>query len=393
MKLKAGIFDPYLDTLGGGERYCLTVAEILAKNHYDVDLFWSGNPHVLTTAANRFDINLNHINLVPNIFSDNTKHLELSDDNQILKNFATGSQLVSRGLIHKLASFVKKIQVTSQYDLIFFLSDGSLPFLFAKHNFLHVQVPFKHPKTKLRLLDSVKNRFISQIICNSNFTKSFSDVIFNRQCCVLYPPVDISKFKSNSKKQNIILSVGRFDNILNCKKQDILIEAFISLTKKHHLQNWKLVLAGGSLEDPQNNHYLLLLKEKAKNYPIEIVVNPSFSELVNLYSVSKIYWHAAGHGVNENQHPENTEHFGITTVEAQASGIVPLVVSKGGLKETVQDGINGYLWSTTNDLIAKTYSLIQNPKLLDQLSNQCLKDAHRFSLDVFEKELIRLINS
>ena len=29
MEKRAAIYDPYLDTLGGGERYCLTVAEIL----------------------------------------------------------------------------------------------------------------------------------------------------------------------------------------------------------------------------------------------------------------------------------------------------------------------------------------------------------------------------
>jgi len=40
--MRAAIYDPYLDTLGGGERYCLTVAEILLKNGWQVDLFWSG---------------------------------------------------------------------------------------------------------------------------------------------------------------------------------------------------------------------------------------------------------------------------------------------------------------------------------------------------------------
>ena len=31
MRKQAAIYDPYLDTLGGGERYCLTIAEILLK--------------------------------------------------------------------------------------------------------------------------------------------------------------------------------------------------------------------------------------------------------------------------------------------------------------------------------------------------------------------------
>ena len=42
MEKRAAIYDPYLDTLGGGERYCLTVAEILLIAGWQVDLFGQG---------------------------------------------------------------------------------------------------------------------------------------------------------------------------------------------------------------------------------------------------------------------------------------------------------------------------------------------------------------
>ena len=35
---RAAIYDPYLDTLGGGERYCLSVVEFLLQNNYQVDI-------------------------------------------------------------------------------------------------------------------------------------------------------------------------------------------------------------------------------------------------------------------------------------------------------------------------------------------------------------------
>ena len=38
--MKVGLFSPYLDTLGGGERYFFTVAEYFLKRGDKVDIFW-----------------------------------------------------------------------------------------------------------------------------------------------------------------------------------------------------------------------------------------------------------------------------------------------------------------------------------------------------------------
>jgi hypothetical protein len=40
--MRAAIYNPYLDTLGGGERYTLAVATTLFKNGYQVDIEWKG---------------------------------------------------------------------------------------------------------------------------------------------------------------------------------------------------------------------------------------------------------------------------------------------------------------------------------------------------------------
>jgi len=38
--MKAAIFNPYLDTLGGGERYTMAFAKVLSKKGYRVDVGW-----------------------------------------------------------------------------------------------------------------------------------------------------------------------------------------------------------------------------------------------------------------------------------------------------------------------------------------------------------------
>jgi glycosyltransferase involved in cell wall biosynthesis len=391
MVKRAAIYDPYLDTLGGGERYCLTVGEILLKHGYKVDLFWSGDPSLVEKAEKRFSLKLKDLNIVPDIFEIKPQKIDFLEEDANLLKFI--NRTINPQHIHfKFKKLFKKIKNNKKYDLIFYLSDGSFPFLFGKKNYLHIQVPFVFGSNFLkRSLNQTKIKLFSNIICNSEFTAKFQKNIFKNKTLVLYPPVDVDKFESNDKKENIILSVGRFDNILNAKKQDILIDAFKELVKDNHVSNWKLVLAGGSIADPSKNSYLRYLQEKAENLPVDFVINPPFEELKKIYSKSKIYWHAAGFDVDELVHPENTEHFGITVVEAMAAGLVPVVIAKGGIPEIVDNGVNGFLWQSIDELVIKTKKLIDNPDTFKLMSQQSLINCQQFSKDNFEKRLMNII--
>ena len=390
MSLRAAIYDPYLDTLGGGERYCLTVGEILLKNGYQVDIFWSGNQEIISQAEKRFDLKLQGIKLVPDIFGLVPQKIDLIEENNL--DTLHSQTIPKASYFQKVNNFIKKIQVLSKYDLVFYLSDGSIPFLFSKKNLLHIQVPFVIRENYLdKIINFIKVRRISRVVCNSQFTSRFLNNFPKDKLKIIYPPVDVEKFSSSESKENIILSVGRFDNILNAKKQDLLIEAFEKICKNNPHFDWKLVLMGGSHDLPENNHYLLHLQHLAKDLPIEFVVNPDFDHLKNIYSKAKIYWHAAGYGVDEYLHPEETEHFGMTVVEAMDSGAVPLVVAKGGLTEIVTNSKNGFTWQTLDELIAKTQLLLGTPKDLKELSLKAHESSQIFSKENFEKQLLDLI--
>ena len=390
MVKRAAIYDPYLDTLGGGERYCLTVAEILLKHGYKVDLFWSGDQDLIEKATKRFSLNLEGLNLVKDIFQIKPKQIDFLEEEQNLSKFINHS-LNPQKINQKVVNFVNKIKTTQKYDILFYLGDGSIPIIFAKQNFLHIQVPFSDNKNIInKIINNSKLLLFSKIICNSQFTAKFYQNTLPSKINIIYPPVDVDKFEISEKKENIILSVGRFDNILNAKKQDILIDAFKALSGEK-IGDWKLVLAGGSLTDPNQNSYLKYLKEKAEDFPIEFVINPSFDKLKEIYSKSKIYWHAAGFNVDENIHPENTEHFGMTVVEAMASGLVPVVIAKGGIPEIILDGIDGYLWNTVDELVFKTKSLIDSSDDLKRMSQRAVTKCQKFSKNNFEQDLLNLI--
>ena len=390
MRKQVAIYDPYLDTLGGGERYCLTVAEILLKQGYQVDLFWSGQKDLIDKAEKRFNLKLKGLEMVPDIFGVKPKKLELIEESHIHRFIK--KTINPHRVKFKFKNLLQRAKSTSKYKILFYISDGSLPFLFAKKNFLHIQVPFLQNDSSFKnVTDQPKVKLINNVICNSQFTAKFQKGTLKKKTLVLYPPVDVDKFTSSDHKENIILSVGRFDNILNAKKQDVLIDAFKELAAKNDVKDWQLIFAGGSLIDPQKNSYLKYLKKKAKKLPIKFLVNPDFEELKDLYSKSRIYWHAAGYEVDENRHPESTEHFGMTIVEAMASGLVPVVIAKGGITEIVEEGENGFLWDNLDELVYKTKKIIDDSDLLERMSKQSIINCRRFSKENFEKKLMTII--
>ena len=349
---KAALFDPYLDILGGGERYMMTVAYHLSRLGFQTDVFWS-DKNIKKDLEKRLGLDLGNVNFV--------------DFNP------------------EKTSFFEKINFLKDYDFVFYLSDGSIPFLSGKKNVLHFQVPF-HDIGGSNFLNKIKLRKINKIVCNSKFTKNVIDKEYKVNSIVVYPPVDIVSFKP-LKKENIILSVGRFTDLLHNKRQDVLVGAFKKMIRDG-LENWRLVVVGG---DSEGKSLVSKIKKEAKNYPIDIITNPDFNQLKRLYGKAKIFWTAAGFEVDQEKNPEKVEHFGITTVEAMAAGLVPVVINKGGQPEIVSENKNGLLWNSEKELIKKTLSLINDHRNYLRLSKAVQKRADYFSQKRFCHEIKELL--
>ncbi len=352
---KALVYDPYLDTLGGGERYCLTLALGLVSADYAVDIAWPERD-ILQKAELRYGLDLSSL-------KSNKRAYELCRHHP---------------------SLWKKILFFSHYDLIFWVSDGSLPFLSAKKNFVHFQVPFKKIGGS-SLVNKIKTLFIKKFIYNSAFTATVHEKHFpQNKSLILYPPIDVDSFRPG-KKEKVILSVARFDSPSHPKRQDILIEAFRILNQTH--PEYQLFLAGGS---HGTSDTLQQLKDQAGNLPIKFIVNPDFTKLKSLYSQASFFWHAAGYGLDEQNDPEKVEHFGMTTVEAMASGSVPVVIGKGGQKEIISRD-TGFLCQSPQEIADNTQTLIEKPKIYQKIQTACLKRALHFSHTAFFANLQKII--
>lgn len=354
---QALIFSPYIDTFGGGEVYTLNFAQCLSRHDFDI------------TLATNSTSTLNNARQYLNI------DLQARIDSQL------------HCLLTSPTNLITKYQQLKNFDLCFFLSDGSLPFLFSATNILHFQVPFTSLKPSF--ITKLKLKNIHHLVCNSRFTKTIIDRQLNTNSQVIYPPTNLLSGKIVVKK-NIILSVGRFTQTLHNKRQDILIHAFKQLVDTHKLTNWQLVFIG-SLQENESQSFLNQLKKQAHHYPIKFLTNVSHTTLQKYYRQAKIFWLATGFDIDAAKQPELVEHFGLSTVEAMSAGAVPVVINKGGQKEIVTPAKDGFLFSSTDELIDKTQQLIQSPQVLHQLSSQAIKTSAKYSYQRFCQQVSQLL--
>lgn len=338
--MKAIIHNPYWDSLGGGERYTTAFVKLLLDQGWQVDIQW---PHDISKDINnRFGIDISDANFLS------------SPDSLFL----------------------------IPYSIVFWLSDGSLPTSFAHKTIVHFQFPFQNVNGSSPA-NFLKSRFY-KFVSNSKFTKQTVDKEYNVNSTVIYPPIDTSLF-TPGQKQNIILYIGRFSNLTQLKGQNTLIESFKHIYNK--IPAWKLVLAGGTTVGT-NQSTIDKLRKSSANLPIEIITDPSFKKIQDLYSVAKIFWSASGYSADK---PIQTEHFGITIVEAMSAGAVPIITNLGGHREIVDHSQNGYLWDSPPQLENLTLDLINRKSLIINLSKNAIAKSKLFDISHFTASFSKLI--
>jgi glycosyltransferase involved in cell wall biosynthesis len=215
----------------------------------------------------------------------------------------------------------------------------------------------------------------------SHYTQKWVDEYWKVNSFVLYPPVKTKKTLINPHKENMIIHVGRFFAGGHNKKQDIMIKTFIEMYDKGWTKDWKLVLVGRRHTDEASHRYAQALEEIAKGYPVELRYDAEPDELQILLDKAKIYWHATGYDELSNINPEKFEHFGLSTIEAAQFGDVPVVFNGGGQPEIVNHAKNGFLWTTTNELIEYTKFLIENESAWSDLSRAAFHSMKIFSIE------------
>ncbi len=353
---KIAIYDPYLDILGGGEKYILSIAKVFDELGFQVYLLWD-KPRIEDEIKNRLNLSFSNIRIIPNF------------------------------LIHK--NFILKTIKTKEFDYFFYITNGSYFYSLARNNYVYAMVPNKK-LYQMSFINQLKlNNF--NFITHSKFTKYHIDNWTNKKSKLIYPFLDndfINLGKERIKKDKIILTVGRFFRHLHAKRQDIVIKSFKKIQQKNHLfKDFKLYLVGGlQEEDKAFFNKLKLMAQDNKN--IIFLPNVSYKTLIEYYKKAMFYWHAAGYEVNEDKNPELVEHMGIAPLEAMASGCVTFCHNSGGPKEVIKNGVTGFLYENLEGLIDKTAAIYQDENKKNKITANAKKYIQEnFSYEIFKKRL------
>jgi len=201
---------------------------------------------------------------------------------------------------------------------------------------------------------------VDYFIANSNFVRERILRIYKKDAVVINPPVDINRFRLNTKKENFYLTASR---LVPYKKTKLIVEAF------NQMPDRRLVVIGTGEE-------FELIEGIAKSN-IKILGYVDDEVLVDYMQRAKAFVYGA------------LEDFGIIPIEAMACGTPVIAFGKGGIRDSLIDGINGIFFEeqTIDDII---YSIDRFEKIYFDFK-VVSSSVERFSIDRFKKEFENFI--
>lgn len=221
---------------------------------------------------------------------------------------------------------------------------------------------------KIRMWDYRTANGVDHFIANSQFIARRIKKVYGRDADVIYPPVDVERFTLQENKEDFYFTASR---MVPYKRIDLIVEAFSQMPDK------KLVVIGDGSE-------MAKIKAKAGSN-IEILGYQPDDVMQDYMRRAKAFVFAA------------EEDFGITPVEAQASGTPVIAFGKGGVLETIRP--YGEKHATGVFFAEQTAaSLIKAVHHFDTIKDSilpldCRENALKFSGERFHNELDEYIKT
>lgn len=164
-----------------------------------------------------------------------------------------------------------------------------------------------------------------EILVNSFFSRESVLRAFGIDAKVCYLGVDTDRFvNQNKKREGFAVSVAA---LLPTKNIEFLIQ---SLAKVSASVRPNLVLVANMIYQPYLEQIQRLANQSGVN--LEVKHRIEDAELIDILNRARMMLYAS-----------RLEPFGYAPVEANACGLPVIAVAEGGVRETIQDGVNGIL--------------------------------------------------
>lgn len=202
---------------------------------------------------------------------------------------------------------------------------------------------------------------ISYLITNSQNSASFIRNVYGRDAEVIYPPVEVNQFKIAVERKHYYLVVSR---LISYKRVDLAIQACEQMHRK------LLIVGDGPELEP--------LQKIAGEYT-------NFLGKVGDEDLKKLYSEARGlifPGVDD---------FGMTPIEAQASGCPVIAFRAGGAVETVIENVTGVFFQ--NQSVADLIASLERFEKIDFDSQNIRQAVMRFDVSVFQNKIRSFVRS
>ena len=250
-KLKALIFNQYLETAGGGERLCFEIASALESAGYEINFVVAGDLTLqVESLARAFGITPKSKWSLFNVkTTDRINDFCKSRNYDVFVNNTYESFLENPAPVGLYVTmFPKRLSSSQQHQI------ASYDIIYCISNFTELYT--------LRRWGGDKARVVVPPISEINF--SHSDVSF-------------------SEKEKLVICVGRFNVYGHSKNQLEAIKAFVSFQESGLLgPDWRLVVAGRVNAGEQNLRYLGECV-KAATQNVTVLEGLPLPDLVSLY--------------------------------------------------------------------------------------------------------------
>ena len=359
--MKIAIFHNFLDNIGGAEIVTLTLAKELEADIYTTNI---DNDKIKLMG---FDpANIHSIGRVPAnapfrqqwalfLF----RYLNLKDKYDFF--IIAGDWAMSGAVNNKPNLWYVHSPIREIWDLYEHTRKNTVPW-FARWIF-DGWVKFN------RYLNRKYVQHVDQLVCNSLNTQDRIKKYLKKDAVVIYPPIETSKY-AHQINGDFWLSVNR---LIGHKRVDMQIEAFKKMPEE------KLVIVGSYEQSRHFKQYASFINaQKAEN--VEILNWIDDQCLIDLYSRCKGFITTA-----------QEEDFGMSPVEAMASGKPVIAPNEGGYRETVIHGATGTLIDQIDveRLIASIKSFGDNT---GTYKDACLDQALKFDTKVFIAKINGIIH-
>jgi len=354
--MKTAVFHDYFGAIGGGEKVAITIAKLL-------------NADIITTdmdAVNKLDtevnvISLGHTQTIPPLKQISaTKKFYFSDFSNDYDFF------IFSGNWSHYASH-------NHHPNMWYCHTPVRPFYDLYDTFLHKQDIITRQAFRVwvyghRWMDQRSVNNIDQFVTNSKNSQKRIEKYYHRKADIIYPPVNVSNFR-HKEYGDFWLSVNR---LYPEKRIELQINAF------REMPDEKLIVVGGYAKGDHSKKYA---KNISNGLPqnVKILGEISENELIDLYARCKGLICTA---LNED--------FGLTPVEAMASGKPVIAVNEGGYRETVTEKTGLLINADLHSTIEAVKFISNKP---ESYRKACLERAKHFDLSIFSKNIKNVIKN